>query len=206
MILALLRNFNSGCGLSPCPQKIFALYVAAMVLLTGCGATSAPVTIAPFSDEDALAFEHGVDFIVEPGVSGGMAFERWRGDLNRRVARADRIDLVSVRAVHTGVDLDQMTTLRLALEVREPWFGSYPEREYSIEVSESEVGFRSVNGSEQRLLREQFVAFVRFQEEDGERLKHWHLSMVSEQLSSIAREGIDERASGRTVRRTVRHN
>jgi len=168
-----------------------ALTLAAACLL-GCGAAAAPTlrVSGPLTEEHAHAFENGADFIDNPSLLEGSWLRTWQEDLDRRVSLADAVAVVTVSTLRHDVDLEQRETYRVIAHVDDALHGSPPE-EVSLVVRQSEEGFSSVEGNEQRILDHRFVAFIKWAQERGQIVPRWHLSPLSDGVARRVRSLVE---------------
>lgn len=174
-----------------------------------CSCTPAPPVAhvsSAFTDEDAKLFDDGIDFVADPGGLEGSWLEDWQKDLERRVGSADVVATVTVSTIRTDVDPSQRQTIHLVADVDKNIVGKAPGSELELTVEEGQPGFATVQGNDQRILNQPFVAYVKwYRTQDGDVKPHWHLApatpTVVEQTQSLA----DRRAAagGQGPRTTV---
>lgn len=184
-------------------RNVLCAATLAVCLLPGCGGASGSASTTPWADEDTALFQNAIDHYEPFDGGGGQWGDTWRNALTARVGRADRVAVIAVRAIHTGVDLDGNSTFRIAAEVQELLAGADGGGEFTLEAREGGPGFRAVQRSENRLLTGPYVAFLRFQElPDGPEL-HWHLSHATPFVRSQVEEALGHRHETDASRRTV---
>ncbi len=181
------------------PQGLFCVAsVVAGPMCVACGGGGAALeasSTTPFTEEHAAVFEDGVDFVDDPTVLEGRWRDEWLEDIEQRVRLADGVYLVFIRTVRTDLDLSGRTTYRLVAETESSLFGAPPGDEISLDVTQGERGFGTVDGNERRLLDGRFVAFVKYYvAEDGRVLPHWHLSPATEGVILRVQGLIDRRS------------
>lgn len=185
--------------------------LAALSLLSGCGgAQTEAVVTSPFTGEDAVVFEDGVDFVFDPDVLEGRWREDWSRELQQRVERADIVAVVRVATLRTDVDLDRRTTYRLIATVERELLGEPPQEEMSLVVREGEGGFESVRSNERRVLDGDFVAFVKWYQTEHESVApHWHLSPATDpvlrRVEFLVRRRTQAEEEAQTTTRTIVH-
>lgn len=155
--------------------RIVSVRVLTMTLvcaLLGCAGSGSTVPVVEFAPEDELLFDDSVDLVDKPAIVEG----EWRGDFERRVTRADVIAVVRIQSLSSDEDR-RGSGYRLTARVIEVIKGE-SNRELILRVRDDEPGFRSVRVNEDRLLRDSFVAFVKWQRDpESERfMPRWHLS------------------------------
>lgn len=152
------------------------MWVALLLVATGCGGSRKDVVVADFRPGDEEVFDDAIDLVASPAIVQG----EWGGDFERRVDRADLIAVVKIETLRSNVDLDRRTTYRLSAAVRETFKGR-TVRELALQVGDHQGGFDTVRVNEDRLLREPFVAFVKWQDGSApsEVRARWHLSPAS---------------------------
>lgn len=150
--------------------------------LAACGGASEMTVTSPFTEAHATVLEDGVDFVDDPSVLEGRWQEDWMRDLDRRVSISDGIYIVQIRTIRTDVDLERQETFRLIGEIGSTLYGDTPDGdELELTVKQGSGGFDTVEGNEQRLMRERMIAFVKWYEtEAGTIHAHWHLSPATD--------------------------
>ncbi len=173
-----------------------ALLIALGACATGSTVT-APTTGTPLSAEDRRFFDDGVDFVGDPAVLEG----RWRDDWSERARqprhpRGHRLLHVRVRALRTDVDLERRTTYRLLVDEQESILGELPD-EQGLASVEGDGGYITIEGNEERILDEEFVLFLRWEQPspDAPVRARWHLSPHTEEVTARV-EYLAERRRG----------
>jgi hypothetical protein len=148
----------------------------------GCAGASSNVSVTEFRSSDAALFDGAMDLVSEPVIVDGA-----QGTLERRVSRSDVVASIRVHALHSEL-VKRRSAYRLTARVKERLKGEAP-RELELRVSDQEPGYRTIQRYEDRLLREPFIAFVKWELVQGEAapVARWHLSPDSEGV----REKID---------------
>jgi hypothetical protein len=153
------------------------------LLAAGCGSGASQMTVtSEFTEAHGTVLEDGVDFVDDPTVLEGRWQEDWMRDLDRRVSISDGIFVIQIRTIRTDVDLERQETFRLIGEIGATLYGDTPDSdELELTVEQGSGGFDTVEGNEQRLMRERMLAFVKWYEsESGNVLAHWHLSPATD--------------------------
>ncbi len=137
-----------------------------------------------FRPSDAALFDRAIDRLAAPVIIDG---ER-SGAFDRRVVRADLIAVVRVASLSSDW-VKRRSAYRLTVKIKERLKGS-SAKELVLIVHDDEAGYESVKSNEDRLLRDSFVAFLKWetQAEASEPIAHWHLSPDSDAV----RERIDD--------------
>ena len=150
--------------------------VALLLVATGCGGSRKHVVVADFRPGDEEVFDDALDLVASPAIVEG----EWGGDFERRVDRADLIAVVEIETLRSNVNLDRRTTYLLSAGVREALKGR-AVRDLVLQVGDHKAGFDTVRANEDRLLRDPFVAFVKWQHGSApsELRARWHLSPAS---------------------------
>ena len=150
--------------------RVLAMGVACALL--GCAGGSSTAPTVEFAREDELLFDNSVDLVDKPAI----VESEWRGEFERRVTRADLIAAVKIESLSSDEDL-RGSGYRLTAKVIERLKGE-SGRELVLRVHDDEPGFRGVRVNEDRLLRDSFVAFIRWKNnpEFEELVPRWHLS------------------------------
>jgi len=189
-----------------------ALFMGAAVLtsalqLASCGSSAPPARVtSEFTAELAEVFEDGADYVEDPEVLEGLWRDEWSRDLDRRVSYSDLIVQVSVAAIHTDTDLDRRSAVRLEVHIDDVMLGDPPGEQLTLRVREGEPGYGTLEGNDTRLLREHFVAFVKWYQGDGQILAHWHLSPSADGVVRRVRYLVEQRrtaAEDQSERRVI---
>lgn len=173
-----------------------ALVLASLAVVAACGGPQQTVAVvtSPFTAEHEPIFENGLDLVRDPRVLEGPWLETWQDELARRVALADVVALVTVRTLRTDVDLNRRRTYRLITRVDRVYFGENVGQELVFLAREGEGGFETVETNERRLLDTQYLAFLKWAEdEDGTVRARWHLSPATDQVAARVRRELRER-------------
>lgn len=191
-------------------MSLVALFACLAACLAACGGPKQKVTYTPATPEQERVFEHGVDFVAAlEGLEG-----RWRDDYDRdlqeRVAGADFIGVVKVGTMLTETDPEQRVTHRLVGGVKRTLAGT-DLKDLELRVREGQVGFPTIHDNLQRIEQREFVVFVKwYQDDQGERAAHFHLSPASEQIVSATESSamLAQKAptGSAPAERTVVHN
>jgi len=151
-------------------------------LLTACGGASAKVSYTPATPEQERVFEHGVDFVAALEGLEGRWREDYDRDLQQRVAAADFIGIVKIGTTLTETDPEQRVTYRLVGSVKRTIAGA-DLKDLELRVRQGQLGFPTIQENLQRIDQREFVVFVKwYQDDQGERAAHFHLSPASEQI------------------------
>lgn len=162
-------------------------YLLALFFAACGGSQAAAVTVTPFTAEHEPAFENGLDMVSDPDSLGGAWLGTWEEELDRRVTFADAVALVTVVAVRQDTDLERRDTLRLVTHVETEYFGEL-EDDLTLSVVQGESGYGTVESNERSVLDMRFIAFVKWQREEGGALRaRWHLSPATEPLARRVR-------------------
>lgn len=184
-------------------------------LLFACGGSSPPsarpLTAEPLSVEDRPYFEEGVDFILDPEALEGRWALEWRQELEERVARADVIAIVRVHTLSTQTDLQRRVSFYFRVDEERRLLSEFPT-DAALSSREGSLGYNTLVGNERRILQQQFVLFVKWDQPEGATsvVPRWHMSPaaagVVERVQRLvnARLGREE-STGRT-RVIVREN
>ncbi len=189
-------------------RALVVLASCGALLVAGCGSATreiVPEVTSPFTEADAVLFGNGLDLVADPRLLEGQWLDTWEDELDRRVQAADVVALVTVRTLRTDVDLDRRQTLRLLTHVERTYLGEVSE-DLTLSVREGQPSFGLVRDNERRLLGEQYIAFVKWADEEGSIRPRWHLSPASEQVALRVRDLLQRRRDVRQeddVRRRV---
>lgn len=178
-------------------MRLWPLVVA---LSMGCGGSGTPRATTVLTQEDALIFDDVVDFIGRPDMLGGDWGTEATYQFEKRVHTADLITVVRIPVLNTNTDPDGLRGYQLDVTVERVIRGNAPE-DLVLPVREDERGFRTVRVNEERVMRESFVAFVKWywDPELEDSRPRWHLSITSPELidtvQSLLNRGPSQNAS-----------
>lgn len=189
------------------PRGSFALAVLVSSVTACGGAQPEPehAATSPFLESHEAMFENGLDMVRDPDALDGSWLGAWQEELDERVTNADVVALVTVRTLRTDVDLDRNETYRLIASVDRAYLGE-PGEELTLTVRETERGYGTVENNQRRLLDEQFIAFVKWQQTEQGIRARWHLSPATEAVAIETRRLLASRRQVSTSdgsRRTV---
>lgn len=138
----------------------------------GCAGASPNAPATHFEPADASLFDNAVDLVEAPVIVEGQ----WSGAFERRVARADLIAVVQVDSLSSDL-VKRRSAYRLTVKVHDRLKGT-SSAELVLRVRDDEGGYQTVRVNEDRLLRDPFVAFIKWETSAGspELVAHWHLS------------------------------
>ena len=138
----------------------------------GCAGATPNAPPVGYRASDAALFDQSLDLVSDPVIVEGQ----WGGAFERRVARADVIAAVRTDSLVNEV-VKRQAAYRLSVEVKEHLKGG-SAREILLQVSDQEPGYRSVEDNEDRLLHDGFIAFIKWEAQQGSDgpHAHWHLS------------------------------
>ncbi|MDH3201492.1 MAG: hypothetical protein OEM15_11425 [Myxococcales bacterium] len=148
------------------------LAMGAVCALLGCATGSSTVSTVEFAAEDRFLFDNAVDLVDKPAI----VESEWRGEFERRVIRADIIAVIKIESLSSDEDR-RGSSYRLTARVIDRLKG-HSARELILRAHDDQPGFQSVRVNEDRLLRDPFVAFIKW-ENDAEAelpVPRWHLS------------------------------
>ena len=162
---------------------------------TACaGSVPGPEVTSPFTVEDEQLFDDGLDLMEDPDALHGQWRADWEQELTGRLERSDAIVEGEVVAVHADQNPDKRVNYRVVLSVRKVHRGHLGEgvSEVALISREGQVGYRSIAGNPQRILRLPFVAFMKYVEAPGRPFAHFHMTPPSialrRGLSSLPKE------------------
>lgn len=180
-------------GLMARLSTLCVLVLLAIPASWACGGGGTEVHLTPFTAEQREVFEDGVDFVADPQGLEGRWREDWTRDLDRRVTWADVIAIVTVRTMRTDTDPNQRTTFRLMAEIGRSLLGDAPP-DVEMVVRQDSMGFDTVDGNHRQILDTEFIAFLKWYEnENGDVKPHWHLSPSSDPVVSRTEYLIERR-------------
>jgi hypothetical protein len=171
------------------------VFVCAFVTACGGSHQGGPTVSSPFEPRDAQLFDDGMDLMEDPDSLHGQWRADWEHELTERIERSDVVVEGEVVAVHADTDPDKRTSHRVVLSVGRVHRGHMPAGETSLVAREGALGFRSIAGKPERLLRRQFVAFIKYAEAPGRPIAHFHLTPPSVAL----RRGFEAGNKSKTV-------
>lgn len=174
------------------------LLLACLLVAAGCGgpAQTVAVVTSPFTAEHEEVFDNGLDLVHDPRILEGAWLETWEDELARRADHADVIALVTVQTLRTDLDLDRRRTYRLITRVDRVYLGENVGEELVFIAREGQGGFQTVETNERRLLDGQFIAFLKWAEdEDGIVRARWHFSPATDQVAQRVRRALRGRGN-----------
>lgn len=141
----------------------------------GCAGAVSNVPVTDFRPTDVALFDNSVDLVATPVIVEGES-----GAFERRVGRADLVASIRVQSLHSEL-IKRRSAYRLTVKVKDRLKGE-STREIELRVTDEEPGHRTVELNEDRLLRDAFIAFIKWEvdPESAEPIAHWHLSPDSE--------------------------
>lgn len=147
-----------------------------------CAGTSTQAPHTGFRESDLAIFDDAVDLVENP-----LIIEGTRGAFERRVERADLIAVVRVESLSSDF-IRRRSAYRLAVRIEQRLKGNAPA-ELMLRVDADQPGYHTVQTNEDLLLRDPFIAFVKWEPHsaDAEAVNHWHLSPAT----NAAREQIE---------------
>ena len=185
------------------------LTIATTLLLAACGGGGGAEArvVTPFTAEHEPVFENGLDMVRDPSTLEGAWLSTWEDELDARVSLADVVGLVTVQTVRQDTDLDRRETFRLIVRVDRTYLGEV-EDELTLVVREADAGFGTIETSQQRILDQQFIVFVKWQRDDETDaiVARWHLAQATESIAGRVRDLLERRRQVREAepgRRTV---
>src|SRR4051794_10753855 len=133
-----------------------------MLFAAACGGVKkpAPQQLAPLSEEQARAFDDGVDFVATLEGLEGRWRDDWDHDLSVRVGAAELIAVVTVRTMRTDTDPQQDVTYRLLGHVERALLGNKPADDVELATMPNDPGYRSVQAGLTRIADQKFIAYV----------------------------------------------
>jgi hypothetical protein len=156
------------------------LALAGALFVSACGSTQkGPTVSSPFEPRDAQLFDDGMDLMEDPDSLHGQWRADWEGELTERIERSDAVVEGTVVAVHADSDPDKRTSYRVVLNVERVHRGEVDGKETSLVAREGALGYRSIAGNPERMLRRQFVAFIKYAEAPVRPIAHFHLTPPS---------------------------
>lgn len=171
-------------------------FAALAIVIAACGGSrQGPIVSSPFEQRDAQLFDDGMDLMEDPDSLHGQWRADWEGELTERIERSDVVVEGSVLAVHADSDPDKRTSYRVVLSVVHVHQGRMDSKETSLIAREGALGYRSIAVNPERLLRRQFVAFIKYAEAPGRPVAHFHLTPPSIAL----RRGFEAGNKSKTV-------
>ncbi|MFZ1864310.1 MAG: hypothetical protein WAU39_08825 [Polyangiales bacterium] len=154
-------------------MRVLIVFIACCTIQ--CAGTASNSPGSEFRASDAALFDDAVDLVDAP-----LMIEGTRGTFERRVARADLIAVVRVESLSSDL-VRRRSAYRLAVRIEDRLKGG-SARELVLRVEDDEPGYHTVQVNEDRLLRDSFIAFVKWETDAGssEPVSHWHLSPASD--------------------------
>ncbi len=177
-------------------QAHFCFSLMLIVGVSSCSSTTSNIRPqAPWEPELAEFFDDAADFIQNPGDLQGAWSTGYSRELQGRVDEADLICRVTVSTLNEDINVEGHRRKHLLMGITSVLYGEEPEgRRLHLSVDEGSAGFDTIDASERRLLDNQFVAFVRWYEDEDSAVRgHWHLSPGTRSVVELVRHQIIER-------------
>lgn len=159
-------------------------------LAIGCAGRQPNAPPSEFKASDAALFDDAVDLVESPAVVD----DAW-ATFARRVERADLIAVIRVESLSSDL-VRRRSAYRLAVRIEERLKGGHVG-DLILRVEDQQPGYRTVQANEERLLRDPFIAFVKWETDTGSSeapIGHWHLSPASQearqQVERLLREPV----------------
>lgn len=175
---------------------LFPLATVCLAVSLGAGGcassqSSAPKVASEFTPADAELFDEGVDFIGSSLALDGRWRDDWIRELKGRVARADAIGTVTVRAFRTDSAPQGHNTFRIMVDVANTIEGRLPG-DLVLTTTPESSGYRTVESHVDNLQTGDFLVFVKWAEApDGSAKPRWHLSPATEELTAAVRKELE---------------
>jgi hypothetical protein len=138
-----------------------ALIAAIACWGVGCAGASPNAPTTHFEPSDVSLFDNSVDLVEAPVIVEGQ----WSGAFEQRVARADLIAVVQVASLSSDL-VKRRSAYRLTVKVGDRLKGN-SSAELTLRVRDDEPGYHTVRVNEDRLLRDPFVAFIKWEAAAG---------------------------------------
>ena len=156
----------------------------------GCASRSSNAPPSEFTASDAALFDDAVDLAESPVIADDV----W-GPFAHRVGRADLIAVIRVESLSSDL-VRRRSAYRIAVRIEERLKGDHAT-DLILRVEDQQPGYRTVQANEERLLRDPFIAFIKWETETGSSeapVSRWHLSPASEearqQVERLLREPV----------------
>jgi hypothetical protein len=176
-------------------SRLLAVLLLASVGVAGCGASRpGPAVSSPFTERDKQLFDDGFDLMEDPDALHCQWRIDWEHELTERLDRSDAIVEGEIVSTHVDTDPDQRKSYRVVLSVRKAHRGAlgHGVNEVSLAAREGSLGYASLAGNPERILRLPFVAFMKYADVAGRPVAHFHLTPPSlalrRALAELARE------------------
>jgi hypothetical protein len=160
------------------PLRSLSLVVCLLMACGGSTSGGAGAVKSPFLPEDEALFDGGVEFVDDPEKLTGRWREDWERELSDRVARADAVFIGEVVATRLGADVRGESFVDIGFSVQKKLLGKLGG---SVELRSrtGDAGHRTLARAGDRLLGGNYVAFVKWVEEDGKVRGRFHLAHAS---------------------------
>lgn len=162
-------------------RSLVVLLVFGCAVFAGCGSSArgGPRVSSPFTQAHAALFDDGVDLLEDPGALEGRWQEDWSRELDQRLEQADAVFVASVQTLRVDVNLDKSESYRVGVEVERTIKGDDVAPEQSLVSREHAAGYGSIERNKDTLLKRRFVVFVKYADQEGQVVGHFHLTPPS---------------------------
>ncbi|QQR89044.1 MAG: hypothetical protein IPJ88_12570 [Myxococcales bacterium] len=168
-------------------RNVSALLLYA-VLLGFCASGPEIRASSVFSEQDALSFDGGVDWVADPTLLEGEWYEQWYKELKERVSAADLIVKVTIRVIRSDTDLDGNQPFHLYASPSTTYKGQWSNGDLYFSSDPTLRGYNSIRSGKDNVLKKEFIAFVKWQNSDNRTVARFHLSQSSAKLLATVEE------------------
>jgi len=187
------------------PMRALARIVGIAVITVSalqCSSTQRTTTrpTRPFTPDLLPYFDEAADYIDSVQGLGGRIASDWEAQIAGLSRNSDLIAEARVETLLQGADSEGREVYRLTARTVRVLRGDAPiDGRIALRVSEGQVGFNTIRGTEERLQRTRWMLFVRWYTDGaGEVRAHWHLTPYSDDLAARVRvaSGIEDEEFG----------
>jgi hypothetical protein len=171
-------------------SSILAAGLVCASLLAACGGSKqGPSAESPLNAQQAALFEDGIDMLTDPKALQDNWRTDWETETRARVKQADRAVLGHITTLRTQEDPGRSVSYHIVVAIDKTLIGEPIGDEVVLVSREGTAGYGVVGAQSERLLRLDVIAFIKYANEGGVVVPHFHLVIPSEPVYGA----IDER-------------
>lgn len=166
------------------------LGLACLLSLAACGGSrQGPSAESPLNAQQAALFEDGIDMLSDPKALQDNWRTDWDTETRARVKEADRAVLGHITTLRTQEDPGRAVSYHIVVAIDKTLIGEPIGNEVVLVSREGSAGYGGVAEQGDRLLRLDVIAFIKYANDGGAVVPHFHLVIPSEPVYGA----IDER-------------
>jgi hypothetical protein len=167
-----------------------ALGLACALLFAACGGSKqGPGAETPLNAQQAALFEDGIDVLSDPKALQDNWRTDWETETRARVKESDRAVLGHITTLRTQEDPGRAVSYHIVVAIDKTLLGEPIGNEVVLVSREGTAGYGGVAEQGDHLLRMDVIAFIKYANDGGAVVPHFHLVIPSEPVYAA----IDER-------------